>query len=134
MDLGWRIIGAFVSAGITGFYGAFLEYHFRDPARPFGFQKEYLLSLLFSLLFYVIFMIWLSIAIDRLTKHFITSQKVAYVFKLVVYTAIGCLPVILTWINSREYNPDATLFYPEATYFPVASIIFFHVLLGIGEI
>ncbi|WP_139305725.1 hypothetical protein [Paenibacillus sp. GP183] len=132
MKIGLRVIASLLSPFLVGFYAAFLTYFFRDPARPFGFEKEYFLGVLISLALNLIVVIWLSIGIDQITKTFGLFNRKGYFFKFIIYTFTGCLPVIISWLKSS--NPHSTLFYPQATFFPLVSLIYFHVLLGLDAL
>jgi uncharacterized membrane protein len=76
---------------------------------------------IFSLAVNLIAVIWLSIGIDKITKNMGLNNIKGYLFKVIIYTIMGSLPVIIIWLNSS--NPQATLFYPQATFFPLVSLI-----------
>jgi len=130
MRIGLRVMAAGIAPFLAGFYAALLTYLFRDLARPFGFMSEYLLGVLFSLALNVVVIIWLSIGIDQIAKKLGLFHLKGYFFKVIAYTLIGCLPVVIRWLTSS--NPEATLFYPQATFYPVVSLIYLHVLLGLN--
>jgi len=130
MKIGLRVIAAVLSPFLVGLYAALLTYYFRDPARPFGFMTEYLLGILFSLVLNVLVVIWVSIGIDQITRKLGLFNWRGYFFRIIAYTCIGYLPVIISWLTSS--NPEASLFYPQATFYPVASLIYLHVLLGLN--
>jgi len=129
MKIGLRAIAAVLAPLLAGLYAALLTYLFRDPARPFGFLTEYLLGVLFSLALNVIVVIWLSVGIDQITKRLGLLNWKGYFFKVIAYALVGCLPVVIRWLTRSD--PEATLFYPQATFYPVVSLIYLHVLLGL---
>lgn len=129
MKIRFRLVSAFLTALLIGFYAAFLTFYFRDSARPFGFGQEYSLGVLFSLGFCLFILVWLSIGIDWASQRIRLGNGRKYGFKWMIYFLVGSIPVLLTWFNST--NPDARLFYPRATFFPVTSLVYYHVLIGI---
>jgi hypothetical protein len=90
------------------------------------------LGVLISLALNLIVIIWLSIGIDQMTKEFRVIQKERVFFQGYLYSLTGCLPVIIIWLNSSD--PQSTLFYPQATFFPLVSLIYLHVLLGLDAL
>jgi hypothetical protein len=79
-----RIFAALLSPFLVGIYSAFLVYFFRDPARPFGFIQEYLFGVIFSSVFNVFVLIWMSIGIDHLSKNLGLANRSGYFFKVVL--------------------------------------------------
>lgn len=132
MNIGMRVLAAVISAFITGLYAALIIYIYRDPSAPYGFGQEYLLGVLLSMAMNLIVFVWLSVFVDWLVSrsHVIGWKK--YVVRCAGYVVIGYAPVLFQWLISVD--PQAALFYPQATVFVFASICYFLRFVGIEAI
>jgi len=132
MNIGRRVFAAVISAFFTGLYAALIIYIYRDPSAPYGFGKEYLLGVLFSMALNLIVFVWLSVFVDGLVNR---SQLIGwkkYAVRLGGYAVIGYVPVFIQWLASVD--PHAALFYPQATVFVFAAICYFLIFVGIEAI
>ncbi|MFF0831203.1 hypothetical protein ACFYU8_30680 [Brevibacillus sp. NPDC003359] len=133
MKIGMRVLAAVLSSFFTGLYAAWITYIYRDPSAPYGFGQEYLLGVLLSMVLNLIVFVWLSVFVDWLVNRspYLNGWK-KYAVRFCGYAVIGYVPVLLQWLMSVD--PDASLFYPQATIFVFASIGYFLIFLGIEAI
>ncbi|MGK5511507.1 hypothetical protein [Brevibacillus formosus] len=132
MNIGRRVLAAVISAFFTGLYAALIIYIYRDPSAPYGFGQEYLLGVLVSMALNLLVFVWLSVFVDWLVNrsHLIGWKK--YAVRFAGYAVIGYVPVFFPWLMSVD--PQAALFYPQATVYVFAAICYFLIFVGIEAI
>ncbi len=132
MNIGMRVLAAVISPFFTGLYAALIIYIYRDRSAPYGLGQEYLLGVLISMAMNLIVFVWLSVFVDWLVSrsHLIGWKK--YAVRFGGYAVIGYVPVFFPWLMSVD--PQAALFYPQATVFVFASICYFLIFVGIEAI
>ncbi|TKI57784.1 hypothetical protein E8L90_21425 [Brevibacillus antibioticus] len=132
MNIGMRVLAAVISPFFTGLYAALIIYMYRDPSAPYGFGKEYLLGVLLSMAMNLIVFVWLSVFVDWLVSRSHLNGWKKYAVRFGGYAVIGYVPVFFPWLISVD--PQAALFYPQATIFVFAAIGYFLIFVGIEAV